>query len=317
MDAAASIDSDLEKALWNETPETNYFKMMMEDNEMGRIGVDGKDGTDDSVLGGETLASLMGDKDSTNTHNSSNNKSKDSNTKKKVVDSSSKDASSFPTETMAIVGLDDDVSTIANDTVNETTKSFFDGPSSKHDPKPRVRLFKEYRRTEQAKKKSESSTENAEDDETAPETPPGMIRVHEKSKKGGMEDDESAKVGKGDVPPPGRSKRVYIFAAVMGIILVASIIALTVALASIKDDDSPSTSTSASNSDNGDGENVPEDWPDLNTTINEPTDPPLDDEETIAPTVDQGGPVPIPPPSDGPFDGELTFWTVVGARILD
>jgi hypothetical protein len=330
MDAAASVDSDLEKALWSETPETNYFKMMMEDNEMGRI-LDEKDNTDDSVLGGETLASMLGDKNYTK-NQSSGNKAKDN---AKVVAKSysvrKHHASSLPAETMAIVGLEDDVSTIANDTVNETTKTFFNGQNDKQDSRPRIRLFKEYKTPEQAKKRSESSTENGEDEETSPETPPDMIRVPGKSKKGDREAEEGEKVDKDDVPSV-RSKRVYVFAAVLAIILFASIIALSVALKGMQDDGTTSTSTSSTstsaNGGDGDDEDVFDDWPELNATINGPADPPLDIDETdptnvpaepdeipveppatitVAPTVGQGTPVSTTAPSLSPIDGEFAF----------
>jgi hypothetical protein len=344
MDAAASVDSDLEKALWNETPETNYFKMMMEDNELGRVMDGNKDTIDDgdSILGGETLASLMGDNQysTANPQKSSgyyNVNEVSSSRNRKVVDNSMNNnyslpqyTTSLPTETLAIVGLDDDVSTIANDTVNETTKSFFNNDSSggKQDSKPRIRLFKEYRsQAAHVKKRSESSTENGEDEETSPETPPGMIRVPDKSKNADMDEEEdntkSTKIVKEDVPP-FRSKRVYLFAAVLAIILLASIIALTVAFVGMKDGGSTSTSSSsATNSDSNDGEDVYPDWPELNATITVPTDPPLDDVETespaleetsdpeppetntISPTVEELTSVPISTPAESTVEGEF------------
>lgn len=314
MDAAASVDSDMEKALWSETPETNYFKMMMEDNEAGRI-ADSNDNTDDSVLGGETLASMMGDV---------NNPKKASNGNKAKHSTTSADAGRLPAETMSIVGLEDDVSTIANDTINETTKSFFTGTSDRQESKPRLRLFKEYITTEKAKKRIETSTQ---DEETAPGTPPGMIQVPGKSDKD--VDEGGGKAGK-EANPLARSKRMYILAGVLAVVLCASIVALSVALSGMRDDDgSTSTSTSSSsseNTDNADSGNILDDWPELNATINKPSDPPIADGEELDPTDppldtpdDESAteaPVSTTPPTENPVESEFTFRASLAAHVI-
>lgn len=248
---AESVDTD---TMWaEETPETNYFKMMMQDNEAGRIAADDRD-ADDSVLGGATFASLMG-----------NDKRNNNKMKKKTAPAVSyavphHDPS--PAETLSIVGIEDDVSTIANDTVNETTKAFFSNNGTHEAVQPRIRLFKEYKTPEKAKKKkSESSTE---DDETAPATPPGMIRVPGRSSSSGSPEDgagskESKK--KSSAAPPARSRRVYIVAGVLAVILFASIIALSVALSGMRDKDGGNSATTVEESD----EDILDTWPDLDT----------------------------------------------------
>jgi hypothetical protein len=307
MDAAESVytEGDMENALWGETPETNYFKMMMEHNGMGR------DGTDDSVLGGETLASVMGDK------YAPNHKGRGVDSTQSVDSYSTTDEMGPPPpETMSIVGLEDDVSTIANDTVGEAVKG----------PKTRNRLFDDNRSSLKAKKRSESSTENAEEEEILP----GLIKVPGKSKKGDVDaGGEGQKMDRDDTPP-FRSKRVYLAAAVLAIILFSSVIALSVALKGMRDSGSTSTTSSAT-ADEGDSGSVLDDWPELNATINDPplngtiTDPPRDETivepeapvdeipvalPTAGPTAVQGTPVlaptAVPTTPQSPFEGEFS-----------
>ncbi|KAG7366885.1 leucine rich repeat LRR-containing protein [Nitzschia inconspicua] len=268
---------DMENSVYDETPETNYFKMMMQENEAGRITSDDRD-AEDSVLGGVTLASMLG------------------NDKQKKKKFSAPPPESYavphhnpsPAETLSIVGVEDDVSTIANDTVNETTKAFFNSHGTKEASQPRIRLFKEYKTPEKSKKKSESSTE---DDETAPETPPGMIRVPGRSSQASEEtaSSKSSKKQMKSSPPPVRSKRVYIVAGVLAVILFASIIALSVALSGMRD-----TSSSGSVSAVEEDEDVFDTWPDLD----------IGDLGTGAPTFSDStsGPVASPLDTDATFD---------------
>lgn len=263
-----SVNTDMENGGWaEETPETNYFKMMMQDNEAGRITADDRD-ADDSVLGGATLASMMG-----------NDK------KKKWIQkaSSSTPAESYavphhdpsPAETLSIVGIEDDVSTIANDTVNETTKVFFTNHGTKEAAQPRIRLFKEYKTPEKAKKKSEGSTE---DDETAAETPPGMIRVPGRSSNEATNASKESKKKMKSGMPPVRSKRVYIVAGVLAVILFASIIALSVALSGMRDKESDGSVTPVE-----EGQDILDTWPDLADSPS--VTPPLGEgESTMSPS---------------------------------
>jgi hypothetical protein len=262
---AESVDTDMENAMWEEdTPETNYFKMMMQDNEAGRIAAHDRD-ADDSVLGGVTLASMMG-KDKMNIKTAAKPLPK-------------QDPS--PAETLSIVGIEDDVSTIANDTVNETTKAFFNNHGTKEASQPRIRLFKEYKTPVKSKKNSEGSTE---DDETAPETPPGMIRVPGRSSSEGGEESarEPKQKKKSSKSPMVRSKRVYIVAGVLAVILFASIIALAVALSGMKDRKSsaPVTPVEAD-------EDILDSWPDLDTEdlATPSVSPPLGEGESMAPSA--------------------------------
>lgn len=353
MADAQSIDT----ADWSETPETNYFKMMMEDNQMGRVANHRhQDNTDDSVIGGATLASILPSphdaKDSVISsvnHQASDVQSIDSYGYSMVGQESApthEAASAVPSSLlshgmdMSIVGLDDDVSTIANDTVNQDTKAFFfnrggqqessSSPppsSSRQISTPRIRLFKEYRTPEKKKSKRSQSSTEGEDDATAPETPPGMIRVpsgKKKSKHGGSgqkdgsdhpSSSKSAKkdgAGTADGGAGGgsgsdlhmRSKRVYIVAGVLAVILFASIIALAVALKGMRKDDSGGESSAAASSSSnpatggGDASDVPitddvfEAWPDLGDTgSGSDVEPPVVDNDEQEET-----------PSDAPQD---------------
>lgn len=261
-----------------ESPETNYFKMMMQDNEAGRIAARDRDDGDDSVLGGATLASMMGSDKKKNT--SSQGAAAAGGGAKGSYTVPHRDPS--PAETLSIVGVEDDVSTIANDTVNETTKAFFNNHGTKEASQPRIRLFKEYKTPVKSKKKSEGSTE---DDETAPETPPGMIRVPGRSSSEGGE--ESARGGskKNKMSPKSpmvRSKRVYIVAGVLAVILFASIIALAVALSGMKDKKSSGSVTPVEAD-----QDILDTWPDLDTEglATPSVSPPLGEGETMAPSA--------------------------------
>jgi hypothetical protein len=324
-----------------ETPETNYFKMMMEHNQMGRAAaVDGdRDIEDDSVIGGATLASML--------QNNTNDDDDDDNARvgKTAYDAMSVDSYGYslaqsngqqqqrqlqqqygietailpPEMDMSIIGVEDDVSTIANDTVNLDSKVFFRSTTGQQESsgsksrgqKPRIRLFKEYMTPDKNKrnnksKRSESSTEEdgGDDAATAPETPPGMmIRVpastNKKSKSrgsssaaGGSKAKTGDKDGDNGEVRSVRSKRIYIVAGILAVILFASIIALGVALGGMrKDDDSGSSADSAAVSApaNGNGspsdsttdmmDDVLSDWPDLGDgSIVDPSQGPGDEE---------------------------------------
>jgi len=291
-----SVDTDMENAVWNETPETNYFKMMMEDNQKGRVR--NNENMDDSVAGGETLASVING--GTNKDNNDTRNGVDGNTDANTIDSYSilKDTAPLPNETMSIVGVEDDISTIANDTVNETTKAFFSGHDGRVDSKPRIRLFKEYKTPEKKLKnnsKDNPGSNTDDDDDTVPETPPGMIRVPGKDSSSSYRKDEGIVKSSSikEASSPIRSKRVYIIAGVLALVLFASIIALSVALNGMRGDGDDNTSTSSINSiiedgndantikndidnnnnhnnnynnDNNNGNNILEIWPDLDAT---------------------------------------------------
>lgn len=304
MDSEFDKDTD-NASTWSETPETNYFKMMMQDNHAGRV-------TDndmaDSVIGGETLASVM------------NGDIRDNNNNANVI--VSEGVASLPNETMSIVGVEDDVSTIANDTVNETTKAFFNGHGSREDSKPRIRLFKEYNTPEKQNKESRKYSENGgstdDDDETVPETPPGMIRVPGHSSSSSDKEKEIAKAGMKEVSTPVRSKKhVYICAGVLAVVLFASIIALSVALNGMRDVDDSSSSTINSSPSfverESDGNDILEIWPDLDMDNNNNNllDGKVDTKSPLKPTPDVSAKPSLSTPSlnnTSPInDGELTW----------
>uniref|UniRef100_A0A448ZEA8 Leucine-rich repeat-containing N-terminal plant-type domain-containing protein n=1 Tax=Pseudo-nitzschia multistriata TaxID=183589 RepID=A0A448ZEA8_9STRA len=311
-----SFDTDAESA----SPETNYFKMMMQDNEMGRV----HDGTDtDSILGGQTLASVMNQNqgsESIHRHRNESAYAGDSSSYERdesieaVLDpqqqqqqqatggSASDNVPPNPSETLSIVGVEeDDISTIANDTVHEATKAFFTGNGSRNDSKPRIRLFQEYTTPEKKKKPTRakaSGTGNAEsgasDDgsgDTAPETPPGMIRVPAGSHRSSRTGDESfsgkskSRSGSRSKPKSSffRSRRVYVVAAVLALILLVSIVALSVALSGMRGGEtSPGAAAAFAEAES---ESILDFWPDLDagtpsgTSATGAGSPTQDDEE--------------------------------------
>jgi hypothetical protein len=299
---AESVNTDMDYGLASETPETNYFKMMMQDNEIGRI--DDRD-MDDSVLGGETLASFM--------NNKSGGKNGSGKTPKPASKNSSTPHDPTPAETLSIVGYEDDISTIANDTVNDNTKAFFNINGTREASQPRIRLFKEYKTPEKPKMNTEQPSPG--DDETAPETPPGMIRVPQKSSASRTSESmgkERSKESRKKPSPVLRSKRVYIVAGVLSVILFASIVALSVALSGMRDSGSSSSSASA-NGPTQDSEDVLDTWPDLETG--------LDDDENNGQGSDQGGDEPdatAPPLDEGEWTAapRMTFYTLPQRHLL-
>ena len=88
--------------------------MMMEDNEIGRVIINGGD-DNDSIIGGQTIASLMNDGNAISMSDISKNvDAKESETVEIISQSNN-------ANTMAIVGYDDGDS-IATDTVNEVNE---------------------------------------------------------------------------------------------------------------------------------------------------------------------------------------------------
>jgi len=263
---AESIDTDADSA----SPETNYFKMMMQDNQSGRV----NDGTDDSIIGGQTIASVMNNNVTKNGMNANANGSYSVSTAQTPTQNKN--------ESMAIVGVDDDVSTLANDTVNETTKDFFTGQASQQNSKPRMRLFKEYSTPEKKKtnrkkgadgiNNSDDDNDDDDDDETVPETPPDMIRVPDGniSTSSYRKDDRTINSYCGKRSFFG-SRRVFVVAGVLALILFTSIVALSAALKNMRDSGSGTTdssaSTSASITEFEDGDSILDSWPDLDTGI--------------------------------------------------
>lgn len=252
-----SVDTDMENA----TPETKYFKMMMADNEIGRV-IGNDNGDADSIIGGQTIASLMDD----------------AYRSRSARDSSTTTAESLPKandaegSVMSIVGCDD-VSTLANDTVNETTRAFFTGNGDREDSKPRIRLFKEYNNNNAYKtpeKKKRSGNEDDDDDQTQPETPPGMIQVPSSNRStSSHKKKEGLWIGGDDMISLLRSKRVYVIAGVLALILFVSIVALGAALGGVRGNESNEIPSAAINSapENNRNEFL-DSWPDLGNTIN-------------------------------------------------
>ncbi len=295
---AKSVDTDAEI----ETPETRYFKMMMQDNEIGRVEL-GVDSTDaDSIIGGQTIASLMQDG------------------KIAMAAREPSTAESLETNeqsTLSIVGYDD-VSTLANDTVDETTKAFFTGNGNREDSKPRMRLFKEYK-TPEKKKKSGSEGDGSE--ETQPETPPGMIKVRSTHNSNSSRDEEALSAnGKMKTHFLRSRQRVYLVAGGLALILFIAIIALAVALRGVR---GPGTTGTSSSTIEAAGDNGLLDiWPELDSAIGNDNEPSINDEEpTNKPVSTPPGPTAsptVPPPTLEPtVDETAEIMFAEAAGLLD
>ena len=278
----AKIDAKLVNThLENVTPETKYFKMMMEDNEIGRLAT-GDNGDADSIIGGQTIASLIHDgKIATGV-------------KESDAAESYSESVEAKSSTMSIVGYDD-VSTIANDTVNETTKAFFTGNGSREDSKPRIRLFKEYKNTYKTPEKKKRGVNQIDDDEqTQPETPPVVIQVPSSQRSHSTYNKDASNAdGKGKIFFLRSRQRVYLIAGVLALVLFIAIIALAVALKGVRVSENSESSPSAidsSSEKNRDG--ILDIWPDLDTVVDnnekkEPTFSPTVRGPTPEPTVDE------------------------------
>jgi hypothetical protein len=226
------MPNDLEDAvLWSENPEKAYFKSMMLDKEMDRV-ANGKD-MDDSIVGNETLASLM-EEGGHRVHT----KRADNNHVMYVPDDDDTDSFGYGNPnapfTMAIVGLEDDLSTIANDSVAGKPMDPHMIARGDH-TNMNKRDFKEY--TPERKKRTDS------DESTAPETPPGMIRLQKKdvaSKDNSGKTKRSQKtkstktssMGESGISP--RSKKIYIGAVFLACLLLVAVIGLAMALGQLR-----------------------------------------------------------------------------------
>mmetsp|Transcript_2848 Transcript_2848/g.7827 ORF Transcript_2848/g.7827 Transcript_2848/m.7827 type:complete len:763 (+) Transcript_2848:120-2408(+) len=247
-----SSDTDMENA----TPETKYFKMMMEDNEIGRV-KSNDNADEDSIIGGQTIASLM--EDANHSRNARVSTTGESVSQVKDVGETN----------LSIIGYDD-VSTLGNDTANETTKELYTGNGDRKDRKPRIRLFKEYNNEYKTpEKKKRSGNQIDDDDQTQPETPPGMISVPSSNRSTSSIERKEGKLISGNGNPLFlHSKRVYIVAGVLALILFVSIIALAVALKGVRGEENTETPSVAINSSpNIDRNEILDSWPDLDTVI--------------------------------------------------
>jgi hypothetical protein len=143
---------------------------------------------------------------------------------------------------LAVLGPQDDLSTIAGDTISGsvvTAGAVFSNanlPRTIETGKPIKRDFKEYELQTPAKSKKKRwhpyMNRDDGDDGTQPETPPGVIGVTKKDDESAEKDGESTWVSYG-----APSKKMYISACVFGFILLVLIIGLAVAYTQMGDDE--------------------------------------------------------------------------------
>ena len=263
---------DMDAVLWSENPEKEYFRSMMEDQRGDRL-AQGKS-MEDSVLGEETLASLM--KEGPAIHQRVNSKEKtnmmiggddhrmnivglddDVSTMASLMKegpaihnrSSSKEKTNMmiggDDYRMNIVGLEDDVSTIANESVDRRALS---RPNS-YDSKAGVswqRDFVEYVTTTPEKKKENPNDDGDDDEATVPETPPSKSKDSQsKSNSSNESDNDTAESSFDQGESYGRlsprTKKIFLGAVCMGAILLIAVIVCAVALAQLRSDDDSSS----------------------------------------------------------------------------
>mmetsp|Transcript_17532 Transcript_17532/g.49524 ORF Transcript_17532/g.49524 Transcript_17532/m.49524 type:complete len:837 (-) Transcript_17532:127-2637(-) len=254
-----TLKNDEFDAIFSDNPNIVYFRQMMEMQSRNRLAM-GKS-MDDSIIGTETLADFMGggtdvdDDDDQSKDDSFMDYQyyKSADTKKK----SSSPSRRQPPQNLAIVGLEtDDLSTIANDTINGSVID----PPHKHSSSssPRKRNFQEYgddadrkNNGQRSKSTTQRSPSSPSDDSTFPETPPGFIRVPGGSNQdkdgdvdGDDDDDDNSYLEKSFEKMQQRSRRIYLIALCLGVILLAAIAALSITLLRLRSD---STATAAAN----------------------------------------------------------------------
>ena len=183
---------------------------------------------------------------------------------------------------LAVLGPQDDLSTIAGDTINDsvvTSGAVFSNanlPRTIQTSQPVQRDFKEYEvqtPTKAKKKRWHPYGRRENDDEkTQPETPVGVVGVPTTNK----DEDSAEKDAETWVSYAAPSKKMYVCAGVFGCVLLLLIIGLGVAYTSMNGDDDGATK-SVSNQQPEYGGFNPED---LAALTQAPTDPP--DEEALA-----------------------------------
>lgn len=282
----STSQQDVDSLLWSDDPEKAYFKQMM----------DGKEG-EDSVLGSNTIDQIYGERERTDTED----------------DSMFRSDPNAPFR-LAILGVEDDLSTIAGDTISGsvvTEGAVFSNanlPSviTSTNPswtEPVKRDFKEYALktpVKQKKRRWHPYMKREEDEDTQPESPPAILGVADNDKTQ-VEDGETVEKD-GDestyftyVRP---SKRIVLCAAVMGAILILLIGGLAIAYIQVNDEGDGESSSSSTALDAPVGGFNPEDF---SPTVPAPvstgdgTSPPLSFGPTPAPAVvPTMAPLPVP-----------------------
>lgn len=235
QDSLSTSQKDVDQLHWSDDPEKAYFSEMMN----GQV-------EDESLLGNNTVDQIYGRE---------YNETED--------DSVFRMDSNAPVR-LAILGPEDDLSTIAGDTISGsvvTEGAVFSSanlPSiitSKKTPhnEPIQRDFKEYELqtpVKQKKRRWNPYSKREEDEETQPESPPGVVGYSEPSKpeqeNGEVEDKDGDASTFFSYAAP--SKRLLVCAAVMGAVLILLIGGLAIAYIQVSDDGSDNKSGTSSSS---------------------------------------------------------------------
>jgi len=225
---SASRDQDVETLFWSDDPVKSYFRQMLEEKQSYGTEVD-------SILGNNTIGQIYSGRERSDTE-----------------DSFMKSDPNAPLR-LAILGPEDDLSTIAGDTISGsvvTEGAVFSNanlPYAYGSGKPLQRDFKEYnlktpkkpkkRRWYPYMKRDDDDEDDKDNDEdTQPETPPGLIGVPEKgsNSKGDGESESKDNDASTLFTYVSPSKKVYLCAAVIGAVLVVAIGGLAIAYLEIK-----------------------------------------------------------------------------------
>lgn len=301
---SASVNEDVESSHWSDDPEKAHFREMM----------DGKEG-EDSVLGNNTVDQILAGRERTLTEDSQSYMTGDPNAPLRL----------------AVLGPEDDLSTLAGDTITGsvvTEGAVFSNANLPYaiTTKPRQRDFREYEakdlQTPPKKKRWHPYMGRDDtDDDTQPETPPAVVGM------GNNKDEMESQDKDGDTSTyfsyVSPSKKIYICAAVIGFILLLMIIGLAVAYSQLSDDGNDgSTSTSAQATSNEDFtmDNLPPIAPaPVASPVDFPADPPSDVGVVEDSTAPQPAPVVVPtrPPVPINVDSEAALLATLASSGVD
>lgn len=300
-----SAHQDGEALSWSgDDPEKAYVREMLQEQHGEVMEVD-------SILGGNTLDEIYAGRERTETE-----------------DSFLRNDPNAPMR-LAILGQEDDLSTLAGDTISGsvvTEGAVFSNANLPYaiTTKPIQRDFKEYelKTPDKQKKRRWHPYINRDDDEdTQPETPPGLIGMPGRENKP-SEDDESAASKENDASTfftyVSPSKKVYLCAAVIGAILILSIGGLAIAYIQIKDDGSSSSSSQSqtSNQDNPFAGFNPDQFSPVTVPTLSPARPPIKEgSPTAEPSAEAVVPTKAPVPV--PVDIQLALVDILAANGVD
>ncbi len=285
----STSQKDVDAVLWSDDPENAYFQQMMNEK-----------GGEDSTLGNSAFDQMYNSRERTNTED----------------DSMFRSDPNAPFR-LAILGPEDDLSTMAGDTISGsvvTEGAVFSNAnlpaviSSKNPSRnePVQRDFKEYELktpVKQKKRRWYPYMRREEDEDTQPESPPAAICISDKDKVVQIDGEIQEKDGDAStyVTYTRPSKRIFVCAAAMGAVLILLIGGLAIAYIQVNNDENSDSSSSSSTAlEQPVGGFKPEDFaPTVPVSVPAPTDDYTTTPASLGPTpapavVPTKAPVPVP-----------------------